>query len=141
MEQEDQERVVPVLEEELVAGARRVKTGSVRVEKHVERRIRRVDLPLLKEDVEIRRVPVNRVVNAPPVIRRSGDVIVVPVVEEQITITRRLVLKEEVHVLRRRTRERITKEIPVERERAVIQKLDSRGRVVDSTRPRRGVTG
>lgn len=132
-----EERVVPVIEEELVAGTRPVKTGSVRVEKHVERRIRRVDLPLLKEAVEVKRVPVNRVVNEPPAIRRLGDTIIVPVVEEQVTITRRLVLKEEVHIQRRRSRERVVKDIPVERERAVVRRLDAQGRVVDRSAPAR----
>src|SRR5947209_13834403 len=93
-EADSEERIVPVIEAELVAGTPPVKTGSVRVEKHVERRIRRIDLPLLKEAVEVKRVPVNRVVEQPPAIRRSGDTIIVPVVEEQVTITRRLVLKE-----------------------------------------------
>jgi len=127
------ERVVPVVEEQLVMDTRPVKTGSVRVEKHVEKRIRRIDLPLLRETVEIKRVPVNRVVDAPPAVRRSGDTIVVPVVEEQVTVTRRLVLKEEIHVTRKRTREQITRDIPVERERAVVRRLDAKGRVVDAT--------
>jgi len=122
-----EERVLPVVEEELVAEARRVKTGSVRVEKHVERQIRRVDLPLLKEAVEVKRVPVNRVVNEPQAIRRSGDTVIVPVVEEQVTITRKLVLKEEIHIQRRRSRQRVVKEIPVERERAVVRRLDAKG--------------
>jgi len=137
MENEN-ERVLPVIEEQLVTDSRPVKTGSIRVEKHVERRIRRVDVPLLKETVEVKRVPVNRVVDVAPAIRRIGDAIVVPVVEEQVTVTRRLVLKEEVHLVRRRSRERTVKEIPIERERAVVRRLDAKGRVVDSTRPRSG---
>lgn len=135
-----EERIVPVIEEELVAGAVPVKTGSVRVEKHVERRIRRIDLPLMKDTVEVKRVTVNRVVDEPPAIRRSGDTIIVPVVEEQVTITRKLVLKEELHVQRRRTRESVVKEVSVERERAVVRRLDAQGRVIDRPAPsRRGL--
>jgi len=62
---------------------------------------------------------------------------VIPVVEEQVTVTRRLVLKEEVHVMRKKTRERTIKEIPVERERAVVRRLDEKGRVIDNPRPKR----
>ena len=136
-EPDHSEQILPVVQEELIAGKRPVKTGSVRVEKHVERRVRRIDLPLIRETVEVKRVPVNRVVDAPPAIRRSGDAIVIPVVEEQVIVTRRLVLKEEVHVMRRRTRERTVKEIPVERERAVVRHLDEKGRVIDKPRPKR----
>jgi stress response protein YsnF len=60
--QENDEVVIPVIEEEVVADARPVKTGAVRVDKHVETRIRRIDTPLLHEEVEGRHVPVNRVV-------------------------------------------------------------------------------
>jgi len=38
------EIAIPVIEEEMVAGTRTVKTGSVRIDKHVEKRIRKVHL-------------------------------------------------------------------------------------------------
>src|SRR5947209_5726898 len=108
--------VIPVVEEEVVAGARPVKTGAVRVDKHVETRIRKIETPLLHEEVEIRRVPVNRVVNEVPPVRKKGDVIIVPVVEEELVVTKRLILKEEVHLLKRRTKDRYIKEVPLDRE-------------------------
>jgi uncharacterized protein (TIGR02271 family) len=122
--------VVPVVEEELVAGRKQVKTGSVRVEKHVERRTRRVDMPLMHEDVEVQRVPVNRVVSEPPPIRKKGDTIIVPVVEEQMVVSKRLVLKEEIHLVRRRTRDRAVREVQLDRERAEVKRLDEKGRIV-----------
>src|SRR3954470_22218552 len=93
--QNEEQVVIPVIEEDVVAGARPVKTGSVRVDKHVEKRIRRVEAPLLHEDVEVRHVPINKVVSEAPSVRRHGDTIIVPVVEEELVITKRLVLKEE----------------------------------------------
>ena len=76
-------------------------------------------------------MPVNRVVETAPEVRRSGDTIIIPVVEEQLITTRQLVLKEEVHVIRRRTKERVTKEVVLERERADIKRLDAKGRTID----------
>jgi uncharacterized protein (TIGR02271 family) len=131
--------VIPVIEEEVVAGARAVKTGSVRIDKHVEKRLRKVHTPLLHEDVEIRRVPVNRVVREPPKVRRNGDTVIVPVVEEELVVTKRLVLKEEIHLIKRRSREQFEKTVELDRERAVVRRLDREGRVIDrrpSTRPR-----
>ena len=134
------ELVIPVIEEELDTGTRAVKTGSVRVDKHVEKRIRRIHAPLLHEDVEVRRVPVNRVVEDIPPARRSGNTVIVPVVEEELVVTKRLVLKEEIHLIKRRTRNRIEKEVELNREHAEVHRLDTEGRVIDS-HPRRPATG
>jgi len=128
---EFEELVVPVIEEEIAAGVRAVKTGAVRVDKHVEKRLRKVEGPLLHEDVEVRRVPVGRVVSEPPTVRRKGDTVIVPVVEEELVVTKRLVLKEEIHLIKRRTKERFAKEVEVNRERAEVHRLDADGRIMD----------
>lgn len=122
------EVVVPVIEEELETGTRTVKTGSVRVEKQVEKRTRRVSAPMIHEDVEVRRVAINRVVDEAPKARRRGNTVIVPVVEEELVITKRLVLKEEIHLIKRRTRDRVVKEVELGRERAKVRRLDAEGR-------------
>src|SRR3954452_12866002 len=93
MKDEDRERasgeevVVPVIEEEAeVAGVRPVRTGTVRVNKTVEKEVRQVDATLMRETVDVQHVPVNRVVNEAPSIRREGDTVIVPVVEEELVI-------------------------------------------------------
>lgn len=120
---ERDEVVVPVIEEELATGIREVTTGSVRVDKRVEKRVRRISAPVVHENVEVRRVPINRVVEEAPKARRRGDTVIVPVVEEEVIITKRLVLKEEIHLVKRRTKERLVKEVEVGRERAEIRRL------------------
>ncbi len=120
---ERDEVVVPVIEEELATGTRQVTTGAVRVEKRVEKRVRRVTAPALREEVEIRRVPVNRVVDEAPKSRRQGNTVIVPVVEEELVVTKRLVLKEEIHLIKRRTKERVVKEVELGRERAAVKRL------------------
>jgi uncharacterized protein (TIGR02271 family) len=126
---ERDEVVVPVIEEEIATGVRAVKTGSVRVDKKVEKRVRRISAPMVHEDVEVRRVPINRVVDVAPKSRRQGDTVIVPVVEEELVVTKRLVLKEEIHLVKRRTRDRVVKEVEVGRERARVRRLDADGRV------------
>jgi len=137
----EEKLVIPLVEEEVVAGAVPVKTGSVRVDKHVEKRIRTIETPLLHEDVEVKRVPVNRPVKEMPAVRKNGDTVIVPVVEEELVITKRLVLKEEIHLIKRRTRDRFVKEVELDRERAQIHRLDANGRAINKpARPaRRGL--
>jgi uncharacterized protein (TIGR02271 family) len=120
---ERDEVVVPVIEEEIATGTRAVTTGSVRVDKRVEKRVRRISAPLVHEDVEVRRVPINRVVEEAPKARRRGDTVIVPVVEEEVVVTKRLVLKEEIHLVKRRRKERVTKEVEVGRERVRVRRL------------------
>ncbi len=122
--------VIPLVEEELATGRRAVKTGAVRVDKHVEKRVQRIEAPLLHEDVDIKRVMVNRPVAAMPAIRRVGDTVIVPVVEEELVITKQLILKEEIHLVKRRTKERVGKDIEVNREHAEIHRLDAEGNAV-----------
>lgn len=120
--------VIPVVAEEVVVGTKAVKGGAVRVHKHVQERVEHIEMPLTQDSIDIRRVVVNRVVDAPPRIRTEGDTIIVPVVEEEIVVTKRLVLKEELHLIRRRTQTRATREVTVRREEAEVERVDSQGR-------------
>jgi hypothetical protein len=73
-----------------------------------------VDEPLFFEDVEIERVTVNRIVDQPVQTRQEGDTMIVPVLEEVVTIQKRLLLKEEVHIRRRRTEVREPRRVIVQ---------------------------
>jgi stress response protein YsnF len=56
---------------------------------------------LLRSDtVEVERVPIGRVVETAPEPREQDGVWIVPVVEEELVLRTRLVLKEEVHIRR-----------------------------------------
>lgn len=137
MEEKRQERSVPVIEEELVTGTRPVQTGAVRVRKKVERTEKAVEMPVIQDVVNVTRVPVNRVVAAMPAIREEGDLVIVPVVEEELVIEKRLVLKEEIHIHRRQVKKRVTKEVTLGREHAIVERLDAEGDVVARSTPER----
>jgi len=128
---ENREIVIPIVEEEIVTGARPVKTGSVRVDKRVEKHVRKIDMPLLHEEVEVKRVPVNLVVTVAPQVRTEGDTTIVPIVEEELVVTKRLLLKEEIHLTRRRTRNRYVRDVELQRETAEVRRLDAAGRTVE----------
>jgi hypothetical protein len=59
--------------------------------------------PLFTENVHVENVAVNRIVDGPVQVRQEGDVTIIPVIEEVITIQKRLLLKEEIRITRSRT--------------------------------------
>jgi len=97
------EKKVSVVEEEAVVGKRVVETGRVRVNKTVSEREEVVDVPTVTEDVDVVRVPINRPVDAAPQVRTEGDTTIISVVAEEIVVQKRLVLREEIHLKRKRT--------------------------------------
>jgi uncharacterized protein (TIGR02271 family) len=135
MENQDTPAVIPVIEEELVSGKAKVKTGSVRVRKTIEHSRKLVEMPAVRDVVDVKRIAVNRAIDSMPQMREEGDTLVIPVIEEEIVIQKRLILKEEIHIKRRRTRERVAKEVTVDREHAVVERLDQEGRVISTSAP------
>lgn len=116
--------VLPVIQEELEIGRRRVQTGAVRVRKVVHEED--VDIPgqLLTERVTTERVPVGRVVQLRPLVREEGDTVVIPVVQERLVVRTELVLVEEVRITTHREVRDAAQVVGVRREEAVVERLD-----------------
>jgi uncharacterized protein (TIGR02271 family) len=94
--------VVPVVEERVELETRRRVTGKVRVSTHAVTSEETVDLPLTQEQVDVRRVPIGRQVDAAVQPRQEGDTWIIPVMEEVLVVEKRLVLREEIHLTTRR---------------------------------------
>jgi uncharacterized protein (TIGR02271 family) len=75
----------------------------VQVSRVVESYREDVGAALLRETVDIHRVPVNQYVDEAPPIRYEDDRIIIPVLEEVLSVEKRLMVKEEVVVTKRRT--------------------------------------
>jgi uncharacterized protein (TIGR02271 family) len=122
-----EETTIPLAQEELRLDKREVVTGRVRIRTTVET-VEEVARAALEGDVvDVERVPVNRVVDTPPVIRTEGDLTIVPIVEEEVVVEKRLVLKEELHIRRRRTTETVEMPVTLRKQRAVIERLPGDG--------------
>ena len=121
--QGDEQRVLPVIEEQLDVRKVTVETGAVRVRKIVHEESRTIDMPLTQEEVSITRVPVNRIVEDKFHSRQEGDTLEIPVFKE--VITRQLVLLEEVRITTRRHVEYGAQEVSVKREEAVVERYDA----------------
>jgi len=117
--------VIPVVREELDVGKRRVETGrGVRVHKTVQERQAVVDEPLAKDEVRVERVKVERTVEAPVDVRYEGDTMIIPVLEEVLVVQKRLVLKEEIRVTRRRSETRAPQRVTLRSEDAEIERIE-----------------
>ncbi len=102
MPQPIERAVVQLRAEELVPTKEWVETGAMLVRKGVEVYPQTVPVEVLHEEVSIERVPVNRVLAEGEVAAswQDGDTLVIPVVHEEIVITKRMVVGEEIRVSR-----------------------------------------
>lgn len=131
----DNQKVIPLVEEELAVRKQPVEKGRTRIRKVVREREQVVDEPVVHEDVEIRRVPVNRYVDAPAPARQEGDTLIVPLFEEVLVVQKRLVLREELHVTRRRTTVHDRTHVPLRSEDVLVEHIDGH-EAEDQPRPR-----
>lgn len=90
--------VIPVIQEEIVVDKYIVEKGKVRVSKRISEHEEIIDEPLFHEEVKVERVPVNKVIDVSPSVRQEGDILIVPIVEEQVFVQKRLVLVEELRI-------------------------------------------
>jgi uncharacterized protein (TIGR02271 family) len=116
-----------IIEERARIDRRRIATGRVRARTKTEREETTASADLEGEAVEVTRVPIDREVETAPGVRTEGDLTVVPVVEEVLVVEKRLVLKEEIHIRRRSTREAVEVPVTLRRQRAVVDRLDADG--------------
>jgi len=115
--------VLPVIEETLDVHTRRVVTGTVRITKTVQEHDVLVDEPLWREDVEITRVPVQRVVDGPIPVRTEGETTIISLVEEVLVIEKRLMLVEELHLHTHRRETRQPQQVTLRRDEVHVERL------------------
>ena len=115
--------VVPVLVEELEVQKRPVETGKVRITKVVHEREALVDEPLVRENVAITRVPMQRVVDGPVPVREEHGTTIISVVEEVLVVEKRWMLREEIHIRKRRTETHQPQQITLRSEEVQIERV------------------
>lgn len=116
-------RVIPVIREQVTVGRREVEGGGVRVHKRVEQREEVVEQPTYREEVSVERVALGRPVNEPVGSRQEGDTLIIPVFEEMLVVEKRLVLKEEIRITKRRIEETEQTRIVLREEHVDIENI------------------
>ena len=125
---------IELVEEQLEIGKREVERGRVVVRTRVEERDEVAEIELQQEDVSVERVPRGVPVETLPVAREEDGVLIIPVVEERLVVTTRLILKEEIRITRQRRTELVREPVRLRSERADIQRLEGRSPVSLSSR-------
>lgn len=119
------EKRFPVAEEELTLGKRRVETGITRVTTKVTDNEQVVEQPLMKENVDVRHVTINRFIDSPVQTRTEGDTIIVPVMEEVLVVEKKLRLKEEIHITRQTEVITQTHKETLRKEEVIVEHIDT----------------
>jgi uncharacterized protein (TIGR02271 family) len=125
------EVVVPLHEEAISITKRDRETGRVRVSTITREHEQLVDEALKREQVEVERIPIGKAVTEMPGVRREGETIIVPVVEEQLVIGRRLILKEEVHIKRVHRTEQHQERVVLHKQEATVTRIPSEEAVAE----------
>ncbi|HEU4560677.1 MAG TPA: PRC and DUF2382 domain-containing protein [Longimicrobium sp.] len=113
------EERLTLAEERLDVHKERVDAGALEVNKHVETRHVREEVPVRREEVTVERRPIAEpTVN--PQARFEGGEIHVPLMEEEVVVEKRQVAKEELVITKGQVQENQTVEADLRRERAVI---------------------
>ncbi|USX14237.1 YsnF/AvaK domain-containing protein [Oxalobacteraceae bacterium OTU3CAMAD1] len=116
---------LPVYQEQLHVDTRLADTArGVRVHKHVRSHPHQLDQTLWYDELDVRHVPVNRVVSAPPAARYEGDTFIVPVLEEVLVVEKRYRIKEELHITRLRHASRHQQTVPLRAEHVTVERFD-----------------
>jgi uncharacterized protein (TIGR02271 family) len=112
---------IPLAEERVEIDTRVRELGYVEVRKKVEEYLDERVVPLRHQQVHVERVVVDEVI--PEVIGpyMDGDVYVVPVIEEEVVVTTRLRLKEELRIHRTLAEHEERVQTPFRRERLVLR--------------------
>ena len=101
---ESESIVVPLVDEHLEVRKQWVQSGEVIVRRSVQTSQQTIPVELLHEEVQVDRLPVNRPLAEGEQTQPwwDGEVMVVPVIEEEIVVSKRLVVREEVRISKRK---------------------------------------
>jgi stress response protein YsnF len=130
---------VQLIEEKLEVAVQENVTGRIRVRTITETFDEVVRQELRGVRANVVRTPVGRTLEpgeVPPAPRTEHGVTIIPIFEEIIVVEKRLVLKEELHIIQEETIEEIEVPVSTRKQRAVVERLTPN----DEPEPSRGAT-
>jgi uncharacterized protein (TIGR02271 family) len=119
---------IPVVEEYLNISKQVTDTGQFLIQKQVEEKDVIADLSLTHDEVEIKRIEINRPVsNTPPAVRYEGNTMIISVLREELVVQRRLILAEEIHVTKKKKQHSVKEKMTIRKEKVNIKKTSDNG--------------
>ena len=125
----DDERTMELREERLVPSAQWREAGEVVVRRVVEEVPASIELDATHEEIDLQRVPVGEVVDERRDPWMEDDLLVIPIYEEQLVVSRRLVLREQLRIRRIRVTEHKLFQDTLRQERVVVEDPNQTGQV------------
>lgn len=116
-------KVIPVIEEQVVIGTKRVEKASILIEKKVKTEEVSVDVPLTEESYDIRRIPKNDYLENIPEIWHDGDTTVIPVVKE--VMVKKILLTEEIRITKKTQVTKRTEKASLKKEEVTITRKEN----------------
>ena len=121
----EKKNTLALFAEDLSINKETAETGRLYVSKKTLTRDADVDEDLIREDAIVETVPRGHRIYAMPATRVEGNTAIIPVVEEIVFTEKRLILKEEIRVTRRRTTEHFHDTVTLRHREAVVTRLQS----------------
>jgi len=82
-----------------------------------------VSLPLVREEYDVERRPVNEIVDTPPpAMRYEGDTTIIPVLREVMVVQKRYEIMEEIRITKRKTESTDTQQVNLRKEDVSIHR-------------------
>ena len=113
-------RTIPVIEETAVIDKLKTVTGKVTVLVEPRTETEQHSVALNRVSYREHRVAKDEVVEQVPDVRHEGDVTIIPVVNEEVVLVKRLRLVEEIHLTKEETTEHVTKTIDLRKDHVSI---------------------
>ncbi len=121
----DEKITIPVLEEQLKISKRLIETARVKLSKTVNERTETLEVPLKEDEIVIKRVPKNELIETMPAASRyEGDVMIIPVLKEVAVIEKRIMLVEEIHVSKKQIEKTETREVTLRKEEVKVTRTE-----------------
>lgn len=115
---------IPVIHEKAKISKRVVASGTVRVAKEVHEEEVLVEVPVVHDEMEVKRVTINQYVDTPPpALRYEGDTMVIPVLQEVVVTEKRLLLVEELRVSKRKIKTNVQEKVTLRKEEVTVKRV------------------
>lgn len=116
---------INVIKEEVHVHKEIVEKGTVRITKKVHETNETIKTSVNNEDVQVEKIPVNKYVDSYPEVRYEGETMIVPVVKEVAVIEKKLLLVEEVHIIRRTITSQEEQILPLRHEEIIVERFNN----------------
>ena len=115
--------VIPVVQEQAHVHKEEVTSAKVHVQTKVTEVEKSLEVPLMTENYEVKRVPIDQLLEEHPPIREENGHLIIPVVQEVLVVQKRLKLVEEVHLIKQQTTVTRTENFTLKKEEVIVERI------------------